>query len=70
MARGSIIGGIYNRPIAVANFTHYFIGAMACVKSAVSGGDTTYILWALTGLNALFALLFAVMLMRHPTRER
>ena len=24
MSKGSIIGGIYNRPIAIANLTHYY----------------------------------------------
>ena len=28
MAKGSIIGGIYNRPLTIANFTHFAIGGL------------------------------------------
>src|SRR5687768_15066617 len=43
MARGSFIGGIYNRPIAVANLTHFFMGSIALIKSVTSGSDTSYV---------------------------
>src|SRR6476620_7725450 len=32
MKRTSVIGGIYNRPVAIANYAHYFIGTMALAK--------------------------------------
>ena len=32
MAKGSYIGGIYNRPIAIANLSHILIGGMAIIK--------------------------------------
>ncbi len=28
MAKGSTIGGVYNRPISIANFTHFLIGGL------------------------------------------
>ena len=31
-ARGNMMGGIYGRPIALANFTHFAIGAIVLVK--------------------------------------
>jgi hypothetical protein len=31
-ARGTLIGGIYGRPIALGNFAHFAIGAIALVK--------------------------------------
>jgi hypothetical protein len=34
MARGSTIGGIYNRPLAMANQFHFFVGTMALLKAA------------------------------------
>ena len=32
MAKESLIGGIYNRPIAIGNFMHFAVGAMALIK--------------------------------------
>ena len=28
-ARGNLIGGIYNRPVAIGNFAHFLIGSLA-----------------------------------------
>lgn len=36
MGRYIIIGGIYNRPIAIANLTNFLIGAIALTKAALS----------------------------------
>jgi hypothetical protein len=32
MAKGSIIGGIYNRPIVIGNLMHFGVGAIALIK--------------------------------------
>lgn len=32
MAKESLIGGIYNRPIAIGNFMHFAVGALALIK--------------------------------------
>jgi hypothetical protein len=32
MAKGALIGGMYNKPIAVGNFMHFAVGALALVK--------------------------------------
>ena len=32
MAKGTLIGGIYNKPIAIGNFTHFTIGGLALIK--------------------------------------
>jgi hypothetical protein len=37
MARGQRLGGIYNRPLALANFLHFFAGAMVLLRVAASG---------------------------------
>ena len=43
MAKDSVIGGIYNRPLAMGNFLHFFAGACAAVKFvlAYSSGVVT-----------------------------
>jgi hypothetical protein len=37
MARASVIGGIYNRPLALGNFLHFGAGAIAAGKAAFAG---------------------------------
>lgn len=31
-AKANLIGGIYSRPVAIANFTHFLIGGLALAK--------------------------------------
>lgn len=62
MAKGSSIGGIYNRPIAIANFAHFFIGGMALLKAVISNPGHATALWLLAIAYALFALLFGYLL--------
>lgn len=54
MAREKLIGGIYSRPVAIGNFTHFLAGTVVLVDQVVS---TTFplILGTVTGLYALFA---------------
>jgi hypothetical protein len=65
LARGSLIGGIYNRPVAVGNVAHFVIGALALVKFAAGGAQTTA-LYVLAAIYAVFAVLFAMLLFRSP----
>jgi hypothetical protein len=37
MARGNLIGGIYSRPVAVGNFFHFAVVAVALFKLATRG---------------------------------
>ncbi|HKO02324.1 MAG TPA: hypothetical protein VJ032_11545 [Thermoanaerobaculia bacterium] len=37
MAKDSRMGGIYNRPLALANLLHFMIGAITFVKAFVAG---------------------------------
>lgn len=50
MAREKLIGGIYSRPVAVGNFTHYFAATIVLTKALVSTPNV--------GLVAAGALLF------------
>lgn len=67
MARGSAIGGIYNRPLAVGNVAHFTMGALALLKSVIAGQRHPVIVVACV-LYAVFALLFAGILFRSPVR--
>ena len=62
-AKANLIGGIYSRPVAMANFIHFFIVAVSLFKSAHSN-SITFIL--LTFIYTLLAALFGYVLFTHP----
>jgi hypothetical protein len=66
-ARGSLIGGIYNRAVALGNFAHFAIGAIVLAKAFLAGPNAAW-LWMATGLYALFAVAFAVILFGSPVK--
>lgn len=66
MAKGSRIGGIYNRPICIANFAHFFIGAMAMLKFLFRYPEQPFVLWILCAVYAGLAAWFGLTLYRHP----
>jgi hypothetical protein len=66
MAKDSVIGGIYNRPIAIANFAHFLIGAPALVKSLLKHPELPQSLWIVAGLYIIFALLFGKLFITSP----
>jgi hypothetical protein len=59
MAQGSVMGGIYGRPIAIGNLAHFTIGALALLKLILAEKPTVK-----TGIVAAvytgFAVLFAI----------
>lgn len=64
MAKGSLLGGIYNRPIALGNFMHFLVAGLALLKSAP--GLAIPQLWGLTVIYAGFALAFGFVVFTHP----
>ena len=64
-ARGTLIGGIYNRPVAIGNLTHFTIGALALVK-AFAGGAGGVLVVALVTVYAAFAATFAIVFVTTP----
>jgi hypothetical protein len=65
MARGVVIGGIYARPLAMGNFVHFLVGALALLKFAFSGPNMS-IIWATAIIYSLFAVLFGIVSFTHP----
>lgn len=63
MAKDSLIGGVYNRPLLMGNVLHFVAGALAIFKGISSSADT--ILLATGAVYAVFAVLFGRMLFRH-----
>ena len=68
MAKGSLIGGIYNRPIAIGNFMHFGVGALALIKVASNIQTHTEIIISLTVVYAIFAILFAYVFRTNPPK--
>ena len=67
MAKDSLIGGIYNRPVAIGNLTHFVIGALALVKGSFSAHAVTP-LCITAVVYVVFAIAFAVVFFVSPVR--
>ena len=70
MAKDKVIGGIYNRPIAIANFAHFLIGGLALMKSLIDHPELPGVIWAVTGLYIFFALFFGIVFFRSPVSKK
>jgi hypothetical protein len=69
MARHSVMGGIYNRPLALANFLHFFVAGMAMLK-AIAGGAHDGMLIAAGVIYATFAAAFGFVVFTSPSRNQ
>ena len=69
MGRNSLIGGIYGRPVALGNFLHFLVAALALIKAAIAGwGGITVV--AAAAVYAVFAVWFGFVVFGHPAPER
>ncbi len=59
MAKGSRVGGIYSRPIAIGNIVHFAIGAITLDRFALRGHEAWPVI-ALAVVYTLFAVGFGV----------
>ena len=69
MSKGSIIGGIYNRPIAMANLTHFVIAGLALIKGILANPSLSYVIWSIAIIYSMFAIFFGIVAFRHPVSE-
>ncbi len=65
-AKANLIGGIYARPIAIGNLTHFIIGALALLKGYFSSHDKTVLIAAL--IYTVFAGAFGFVFFTHPVK--
>ena len=68
IAKGSLIGGIYNKPVAIGNFMHFLVGAITLVKVVFENHMHPEILISLTIIYVIFALSFAYVFMNSPKK--
>mgnify|MGYP001820257650 FL=1 len=65
MSRRSLIGGIYNRPIAIANMTHFMMVGIALTKLMLSKA-LPQSFWLVTLIYVVYALIFGWLLFTTP----
>lgn len=68
MAKGSLIGGIYNRPIAIGNFMHFCVGAITLIKIAFGIQMQAAIVISLTVIYTILAVCFAYVFLTNPSK--
>ena len=67
MGRGNLIGGIYSRPVAVANFFNFAIGAAGLLKALPSQNFATEVV-AMAVVYSAFGVCFGIVLFTHPAK--
>tara|TARA_B100000795_G_C22758264_1_gene422450 strand:- start:769 stop:1020 length:252 start_codon:yes stop_codon:yes gene_type:complete len=68
MAKGPLIGGIYDKPIAVGNFMHFGVGALALVKIISKIQIHSEIIIYLTVIYSVFGIFFAYAFRTNPSK--
>jgi hypothetical protein len=63
--RAAILGGIYGRPVVLANFVAHAVGALS-VARAIFGTGASSALWIVFVPIALLAVVYAALLLRGP----
>jgi len=67
-AKGNLTGGIYSRPVAIGNLTHFVMGGLALLKFA-SHNNTSNWIWIAAILYLVFAILFGLVLFTNPVMK-
>jgi hypothetical protein len=67
-AKANLIGGIYGRPIALGNMTHFIIGGLALIKAYISQGSMVVL--PLLLVYVVFGIAFAIVFFTHPIPEK
>jgi hypothetical protein len=67
MAKQSIIGGIYHRPLTMGNLVHFLVAALSLAKYVLAGSRDTALL-TLAALYTLFAVAFATVAFTSPVK--
>jgi hypothetical protein len=68
MGKDSLIGGIYNRPVAVGNVFHFATGAITLLKLVVR--DATPPIIIATAIYVVFAIGFGMLMLGSPVKPQ
>jgi Fe2+ transport system protein B len=66
-AKGTLIGGIYNKPIVLGNLLHFVVGAIELIKVISNIQTHREIIIFLIIFYVIFALLFVYVIKTNPT---
>ncbi|HEY8026739.1 MAG TPA: hypothetical protein VIF60_19525 [Burkholderiaceae bacterium] len=67
MARASLIGGIYGKPVALGNFLHFAVLAVVLLKLLAAGSAVPEIT-AAAAIYAVFAVWFGLVVFTAPSQ--
>ncbi|RKS01658.1 MULTISPECIES: hypothetical protein [unclassified Flavobacterium] len=67
--KGSMLGGIYNRPVILANFTHYLVGFIFLLKGQIFHSNENYKICLLVLIYCSFSISFGIMLITNPNLD-
>lgn len=70
MSKATLIGGIYNRPIAIANLAQFLIGGLALIKGFMANTNWPIFLILITIVYLVFTIFFGLILFRHPVEQK
>jgi hypothetical protein len=65
LQRAAVLGGIYGRPVVLANLVLYFVSALSLLR-AVVGGGAPGAAWGALALAAPLATAYGALLLRGP----
>lgn len=65
-ARGNLIGGIYGRPIAIGNLSHFTVASLALVKISFR---SISIVWLPALVYTILAIAFGIIFFTHPVKD-
>ena len=65
LQRATRLGGIYGRPVVLANLVFYFVAAMALLRPALGAGTPAPIWWVVLPCLVL-SVVYAALLFRGP----
>ncbi|WP_057939238.1 hypothetical protein [Algoriphagus resistens] len=70
MSKGRAIGGIYNRPVCIANLSHFLIAGLALLKGLTSNPELPKAIWVIVAIYTTFGIAFGVILFRDPIPDK
>jgi hypothetical protein len=65
MTRQNVMGGIYQKPVVLANFTHFTVAGLALAKYLSNHRELNYI-WLIMAGYFVFALFFGYLFFNNP----
>ena len=66
MTRDTRTGGIFNKPIVIGNFMHFFVGAITLIKLILGAEESSFLMILISIVYVIFWLSFAYTFRNNP----